>query len=112
MHTLCSINDIPEGSSKGFIVKKLNLFVVHKDDQFYAYINSCPHRGIPLEWQEDQFLDYEGNLIQCATHGALFLIDSGDCVSGPCTGQSLIKLDCQVISDQVMVDIDYLISKK
>jgi len=32
------------------------------------------------------------SLIQCATHGALFLIESGECIAGPCAGQSLTAL--------------------
>jgi nitrite reductase/ring-hydroxylating ferredoxin subunit len=34
-------------------------------------------------------------MIQCATHGALFLIESGECVAGPCAGQSLQALACR-----------------
>ncbi|MNT92136.1 hypothetical protein D3C72_2333610 [compost metagenome] len=45
-----------------------------------------------MEWLPDQFLDSSGSLIQCATHGALFLIESGECVAGPCAGESLLPL--------------------
>ena len=82
MHFICAINDIEEGTSKGFTIGEQAIFVVKKDDVLHAYHNRCPHLGIELEYQEDQFLDSEGALIQCSTHGALFLIDSGHCVSG------------------------------
>ena len=62
--------------------------------QVYVYANRCPHRGVPLEWQPDAFLDTSASLIQCATHGALFLIESGECVAGPCEGESLRVIDC------------------
>ncbi len=65
-----------------------NYFAVRRDGIAYFYINRCPHRGIPLEWQPDKFLDQSASLIQCATHGALFLIESGECVAGPCAGQA------------------------
>jgi nitrite reductase/ring-hydroxylating ferredoxin subunit len=68
-------------------------FVVHFDGQYYAYRNSCPHTGAPLDWVEHQFLDADGTLIQCAVHDARFHIDSGECVFGPCPGESLSKLD-------------------
>jgi len=42
-----------------------------------------------LGWQPDRFLDDSASLIQCATHGALFLIENGECIAGPCAGQSL-----------------------
>lgn len=60
----------------------------------YVYANRCPHRGVALEWQPDEFLDTSASLIQCATHGALFLIESGECVAGPCEGKSLRAIDC------------------
>ena len=92
MTPLCAIDDIAEGAAKAFEINDMTLFVVKKDDHFYAYKNSCPHLGVELEYQEDQFLDQEGKLIQCSTHGALFLIEDGSCISGPCMGDELTTL--------------------
>ena len=92
MIRLCAAIEIAEGQSKGFKANGLRLFAVRKDGLVHIYENRCPHRQIPLEWLPDQFLDISGSLIQCATHGALFLIDSGECVAGPCSGQSLRPL--------------------
>ena len=49
------------------------------------------------------FLDVTGTLIQCASHGALFLIQSGRCVAGPCAGQSLKKILSEVVDGEVRV---------
>ncbi len=88
--TLCHQQELLEGQSKGFqIDASHSLFAVRKNQNIYLYKNSCPHLGIELEWLEDQFLDADNQLIQCSTHGALFLIEDGQCVSGPCQGQSL-----------------------
>ncbi len=38
---------------------------------------------------EHDFLDMDGALIQCSTHGALFEIESGHCLAGPCQGDRL-----------------------
>jgi len=65
----------------------------------------CPHRGVPLEWQPDQFLDPSASLIQCATHGALFLIESGECVAGPCAGQFLTALDSREDEQGIWVQL-------
>lgn len=92
MLRLCAPDEVAEGQSRGFEAAGEQLFAVRKDGQLYAYRNRCPHRGIPLEWLPDQFLDHSASLIQCATHGALFLIESGECVAGPCAGQSLQEL--------------------
>jgi len=92
MLRLCAPDELAEGQSRGFEIAEEKLFAVRKDGQLYAYRNRCPHRGISLEWLPDQFLDHSASLIQCATHGALFLIESGECVAGPCAGQSLQEL--------------------
>lgn len=89
MFRLCRASDITEGQSKGLEIQGQRLLVIRKNGALHVYENRCPHRGIPLEWLPDQFLDSSGSLIQCATHGALFLIDTGECVAGPCAGQAL-----------------------
>lgn len=99
-HKLCNINDISEPGSKGFEVgsgrKSRKVFIVKKDNQVFAYNNQCPHAGINLEWQEDEFLDNDKALIQCSVHGALFHIDSGDCAGGPCNGEGLEKVELSI----------------
>lgn len=89
MIPFCLSSSLEEGQSLQGAVGSIPVFVVRRDGALSAYRNACPHLGIPLNWQENQFLDTEGELIQCATHGALFLIDSGECISGPCTGDFL-----------------------
>lgn len=87
---LCHFDDIEEDSSKGFQLSEDHLvFAVKKDGCLQVYRNSCPHLGVPLEMQEDVFLDLDKAFIQCSTHGALFEIESGLCVVGPCKGASL-----------------------
>lgn len=89
MMLLCRPEELAEGQSRGFVIDDLRILLVRRHGQVHAYENRCPHRGIPLEWVPDQFLDHSGSLIQCAAHGALFLIESGECVTGPCVGEAL-----------------------
>jgi len=102
---LCNITDIADPGSKEFSIKSgrktLDIFVVHKDSQFHAYTNSCPHTGATLNWQEDQFLDMDNNFIQCSVHDALFEIESGYCVSGPCSGQAMHELALHIENDEL-----------
>lgn len=91
---LCNGDDLAEGKSRGFDVDGLQLLAVRRAGQVYVYRNRCPHRSVPLEWHPDQFLDASASLIQCATHGALFLIESGECIAGPCEGKYLSAIDC------------------
>ncbi len=86
---LIAADEIEEGTSKGLEVNNRYLFVVKKNGQCFLYWNRCPHLGTPLEWQEDRFLDADAALIQCSTHGALFRIEDGHCLAGPCKGKSL-----------------------
>ncbi|WP_277372760.1 Rieske (2Fe-2S) protein [Pseudomonas sp. AA-38] len=95
MIRLCASDELAESRSRGFNLDDLHLLVVRKDGQVHAYRNRCPHRGVSLQWQPDDFLDDSASLIRCATHGALFLIDSGECVAGPCAGQALQALPCR-----------------
>jgi len=95
MQLLCPSTYLAEGQSRGFAIADLRLLAVRQQGQVYLYENRCPHRGVPLEWVADRFLDHSGSLLQCSTHGALFLIDNGECVAGPCAGQALRSLPCK-----------------
>ena len=103
---LCALDDIPEDGAKGFELDTASLFAVRRDGQVYLYRNRCPHRGVELNWLEDQFLDMDGQLIQCAMHGALFLIESGECVAGPCLGQALEPVPFAVVDGRIEVQLE------
>ncbi len=64
-------------------------FVVRRGDEVYAYQNYCVHVGHPLNWMPDAFLTTDRKSIICASHGAMYEIDSGFCFAGPCKGKSL-----------------------
>ena len=102
---ICGIEEIADPGSYGFSLecgeKRVDGFVVRRDDEVFSYRNSCPHTGAPLDWVEHQFLDLDGALIQCAVHDARFLIDTGECVVGPCPGQSLEALPILVEDGQI-----------
>ncbi|HEY7885495.1 MAG TPA: Rieske 2Fe-2S domain-containing protein [Cellvibrionaceae bacterium] len=93
---LCQWEDVAEGSCRGFRLQaeasSLNLLAVKKQGVLYVYENLCPHAWIPLEWVEHQFLNADNSLIQCANHGALFTIEQGRCIAGPCAGQALTAI--------------------
>ncbi len=62
---------------------------IRRDDKVFTYINSCPHIGAPLDFKPGQFLDLAREHILCSSHGALFRIEDGYCISGPCAGKNL-----------------------
>lgn len=98
---LCRLDELTDPGSKGFELQGQLLFAVRQGRQVFVYQNRCPHRGIPLEWVKDQFLDHSGRLIQCASHGALFLPESGECVAGPCSGASLTPIASHIKDGKV-----------
>jgi nitrite reductase/ring-hydroxylating ferredoxin subunit len=98
---ICSINKISDNQSKGFNINGQLFFVIHKYGKFHAYKNSCPHLGIQLEMVPDQFLDSTHSLIQCSMHGALFTIEDGLCISGPCFDRSLEVVEIVVKDDSI-----------
>ena len=106
---LCRLEEVPDGGSHGFSVEidssLLELFLVRQADRLYAYSNSCPHTGGPLDWTPDQFLDLDGKFIQCATHDALFTIQDGRCIAGPCVGERLKALDVQLEGECVWLTV-------
>jgi nitrite reductase/ring-hydroxylating ferredoxin subunit len=89
---LCHIDDLPDGGSRGFDPQRGGqdtLLVVRQGRELFAYADACPHHGTPMAWRKDAYLDAAGQHIVCAAHGALFDIDSGLCVLGPCLGDTL-----------------------
>ena len=104
---LCSYDEIPDPGSKGLFIEiygtRISILVVKKNKKVYAYENSCPHTGGPLDWTPDCFLDEERNYIQCANHGALFQIRDGLCLYGPCRNQHLRALTCTVRNRMIHV---------
>lgn len=97
---LCSLDEIPENGSAGFLVeiggKNVHLMAIRKDGDVHIYENECPHVGVPLDFRPGQFLDAEKKHIMCSTHGALFVIETGECIDGPCFGDHLIRVDAEI----------------
>jgi nitrite reductase/ring-hydroxylating ferredoxin subunit len=56
--------------------------------------------------QPHRFLTAERELIVCASHGALFALDSGLCVAGPCVGRSLRSIAVTVMPNGEIALVD------
>jgi len=90
---LCQLSDLQDGEARGFCVPGFlhKVIVVRRHGQAFAYLDACPHYtgGTPMAWKKDAYLNGEGTHLACHSHGALFDIETGRCVLGPCLGQSL-----------------------
>lgn len=99
-HALYRFDELDDPGARGFTItvdgEPVEGFVVRHGTAVHAYLNRCPHARLPLEWQTDRFLDDAGNYIFCANHAALFRIEDGYCIAGPCAQKSLTRLPVAV----------------
>ena len=97
---LCSLQTIPEPGARNFVLQigeaYFHGFVVRKDGAVRGYVDRCPHMGVPLAHELDRYLTSTGDLIMCGWHGALFRIEDGVCVGGPCVGDRLREWPVEV----------------
>ena len=104
---LCALDDIPSPGAKGFRFRRDDAVfagvVVRRGDHLFGYVDSCPHAGWPLAGPSGRFLTRENDLILCGGHGALFRIEDGVCVAGPCPGQSLTPWPVRIEHGEVIV---------
>ncbi len=104
---LCALDEIENPGAKGFHFREGDFlflgFVVRRGEEIRGYVDRCPHAGTPLALIGDRFLTREADLILCSTHGALFRIDDGACIAGPCPGAHLFPWPVVVEGDAVLV---------
>jgi len=109
---LCRLDELDDPGSCGMTVthggQPHDVFVVRQGEQVFGYLNSCPHTGGPLDWLPDQFLNLDKDYIQCATHDALFKLHDGECVAGPCKGDSLAAVPVIIEAGDVVMLMDAL----
>lgn len=105
---ICNIEQLREGAQAVVFACERDgevesCFAVRFKGEIHAYINRCPHRGTPLDWQPGEVFDESGLYFICATHGALFEPDTGLCIAGPCNGMRLAKVATTIQDHQVLL---------
>ncbi len=88
-HDLCALDDLPDPGSRGFAFPGFRAFVVRLGAEVRGYLDVCPHAGWPLAMTDERRLTREGDYLLCTGHGALFRLEDGLCIAGPCAGRSL-----------------------
>ncbi len=78
-------------------------FAVRYAGAVRAFLNRCGHIPAELDWSEGEFFDLSGLYLMCATHGAMYLPDSGRCVGGPCAGRGLVPLTVEETDGKVFL---------
>jgi len=104
---LCKFSDIEEQDSQGFLIKlngqKIKVIAIRLKNKIFTFENPCPHIGTPLDFKPGKFLNIDKTYIICSTHGALFQINDGYCVSGPCAGLNLRVLPNKIENEYVFL---------
>ena len=105
---IASLADMADGAAQGFDMEVLGkrrlFFGVRLSDAVHVYVNSCPHMGTPLNILAHRFLTSDAKLINCSTHGALFEIEGGLCIAGPCKGRALAAIPAHVRGGDVFIE--------
>lgn len=111
LYAICGKREIGDRRGKSFPLLRVwddgksrpwDVFIARFGKQYYAYENACPHSGQRLDWEKNSF--FEPNylkVLMCGKHGAQFDVATGECISGPCKGQSLTKIEVVIDEDDV-----------
>lgn len=106
-NTLCKVSELKKTNAKEVKLSSVNgeesVVIVLFENQVYAFYNSCPHTGVPLNMFGDVFFDRSGNYLLCTSHGAHFHPDDGYCTRGPCRGKSLRRFPIKVADNNIVV---------
>ena len=101
-----SLDDIADGAARNFVLQlragRFHGFVVRRGGAVFGYVDSCPHAGLPLTWELDRYLTADASLIACRWHGALFRIEDGHCVGGPCVGARLRAWPVEIVAGAIV----------
>lgn len=96
LQPLCNASDLLEaGQAVPFDVvyagQTCRAFAVRFKGTAHAYLNRCTHVAMELDWQPNRVFDATGQWLLCASHGAAYQPDTGQCAGGPCHG-GLVKI--------------------
>lgn len=88
---LCQSTELLDGGSAvpfdvRYCSQNCAAFAVRYAGKVYAYLNRCSHVPMEMDYQPNQFFDSTGHWLICATHGAMYAPQNGQCLMGPCRG--------------------------
>ena len=103
---LGALDLIVDGKARSFVVQmragRFHGFAVRRGGTVHGYVDRCPHMQLPLAQVLDDYLSPDGALIACSWHSALFTVEEGVCVGGPCLGQRLTPWPLAVVDGAIV----------
>jgi nitrite reductase/ring-hydroxylating ferredoxin subunit len=104
MSLIGKLEDFPDNSAHGVHSGGLALLIVRRAGQTYVYENLCPHTRETLDPDGGSVAVSGGLLIQCQRHAAEFIAESGECVAGPCQGETLTPIPFTLSGGDIYLD--------
>jgi nitrite reductase/ring-hydroxylating ferredoxin subunit len=101
---LCALEDVPNCNAIELPSERRGqpaIVVLRRNDEAWAYRNVCPHFSIPLNYEPNTFRTYEGDVVMCAHHSAMFRFEDGLCVDGPCKGAALTPVAIRILDGRI-----------
>lgn len=98
--TVAKVGQIPEGEGRAFVVQSRLVAVFHKNGEYFAMNDTCPHMGASLA---EGYL--EGDSVLCPWHAWRFCIKDGLWLDNP---KSQIRADTycvRVVGDDIQVQL-------
>jgi len=96
---IAKLSEIGPGSSKAIKIGDKSIAIFNIDGKFYAVDETCPHQGGPLAEGAVEELT-----VRCPWHGAIFSLETGEGIAGPC-GNGVRHYDTKVSGDDLEIDI-------
>jgi nitrite reductase/ring-hydroxylating ferredoxin subunit len=104
---LCALEEVTEGGGKEVVFgtghEVFRVLLLRIGAGVVAYHNCCPHFSLPLNYEPDTFHIFDGEVLMCAHHTAMFKIATGECFDGPCAGAKLTAIPVAVVNDKVVI---------
>lgn len=104
MSFIGKLEDFPDRSATGIEIDQLRLLVLRLGGDIRIYENSCPHTRESLDPVGGSVASPDGQLIHCQRHAAVFIGTTGECVGGPCQGESLAAVGFTLSNGDIYLD--------
>jgi nitrite reductase/ring-hydroxylating ferredoxin subunit len=110
---VCAADSIEQGDARAFSLSRIDeigesrpfpIVVVRTHvDGYFGYVNSCPHKGIWLNFGEGTFFTPDRAFLKCGRHGSTFEIETGACIGGTCKDRGLEPIALAVVDGDVCI---------
>lgn len=106
---IARVGELCPGQTKKFLLPcrpgPVEAFLLNHHGTLLAYLNRCRHVAMTMDWVENQFFTEDRAYILCATHGACYRPDTGECVNGPPLGKRLIAVPLTIRAGRVFATL-------